>query len=528
MKVLTAAQMNEIDRLTSEICGVPSLTLMENAGFHLYLALRDRFSDLSTRNIAIFCGKGNNGGDGFVLARQLAQRGTRPDVFLFGKVADARGDAAVNLQILLKSGVPVFEIESEEAWTDVTQRLEIYDIVVDALLGTGITKPLSGLYERAVTDLNQLDCFVLAVDIPSGMMADSVEAAPLSIWADLTVTFTAPKIAQVLSPDVDAVGELEVVPIGTPPSLLDRDEFRLHLLRPDPFDPLCRPRNRSSHKGTYGHVAVIAGSPGKSGAACLASHAALRTGSGLVTAWVPAPVQAIVAACHAEIMTEACPATAGGTFSAEAVKPLISALEQLDAAGIGPGITTEGEALTFARSVVQKSPVPLVIDADGLNAFVDAVEELRNDSGQPLVLTPHPGEFARLVQRPIPEVLKHQLELVPELAVRLGVWIALKTFRPLISDPAGVLFVSDRGNPGMATGGMGDVLTGIITSLVGRATAAGAESAEDVTRAVGLAVYLHGLAGELAAEKRGEDALLAGDVIESLGAAWESVRLGSR
>lgn len=524
MKVLTAAQMTEVDRLTTELCGVPSLTLMENAGFNLYLALRDRFADLHSRNIAILCGKGNNGGDGFVLARQLAQRGARPDVYLFGKALDARGDAAVNLQILQKFGLPVFEIESEEAWTEVANRLEIYDIVVDGLLGTGITKPLSGLFERVVTDLNQIDCFVLSIDIPSGMVADSVEPAPLTVWADLTVTFTAPKIAQVLNPDLDALGELRVVPIGTPGSLLDRDDFRLHLVRPDPLDTLCRPRRRDSHKGTYGHVAVIAGSRGKSGAACLASHAALRAGSGLVTAWVPAEIQSRVASSRPEIMTEGCPGTPLGAFSTEAVEPVISALEQLDAAGIGPGITTEGEAVGFVRSVVRRSTVPLVIDADGLNAFVGAVEQLRNDSGQPLVLTPHPGEFARLVERPVPEVLKHQLEIVPELAERLGVWIVLKTFRPLISDPLGVLFVSDRGTPAMASGGMGDVLTGVLTSLLGRAAASGSTTPEEVNKAVGLGVYLHGAAGELAAEQMGDEAMLAGDVIEQLGPAWNLIR----
>ncbi len=520
MKILTAKQMQDIDRLTSKECGVPSLTLMENAGFHLYLALADMLEDVITSAIAIICGKGNNGGDGFVLARQLIQRGVYPDVFLLADRNVIQGDAAVNLQALLKSDYRVVEITTEESWAEVAESLVSYDVVVDAILGTGICKPLKGLFARVVADINESGTQVLSVDIPSGMYSDAMEAEELTIWADRTVTFTAPKIAHILHPAQEAIGELEIVPIGTPRSLLERPEYDLNLLTREEIVEYLPPRPVSSHKGTYGHIALLAGSRGKTGAAGLGASAALRAGSGLVTVLVPELVQATVAAYLMEAMTEGLPATESGSFSRKAVAPVLKLLKGKDAAGIGPGVTTEEETIEFVHAVVQQSPIPLVIDADGINAFEGCLEALTNTHRQPLILTPHPGEFSRLTGVSVQEILRNQIEISRDFCRRQSVWLVLKTFRSLIVSPLGTVFVSPMGNPGMASGGMGDVLTGVLTSLIGQHAALKQEDPENITRALCLGVFLHGLAGDLASLESGWEALLAGDVAESLPDAY--------
>ncbi len=525
MKILTAAQMQEIDRQTTELAGVPSLILMENAGFNLYWALAERLPDLPDRRIAIICGKGNNGGDGMVLARHLAQRGIHADLFLLGTAGEVRGDAAVNLQILLKSGFPVFEVTSEETWARVAAGLDVYDLIVDAILGTGIAKPLSGLYAQVVQDLNAAGAFILSVDLPSGMAADSLGTAPLTVRADLSVTFTAPKIAHVLNPDQEAIGELVITQIGTPPALLDRPDLTLNLLEPDLFSDWLAPRHACSHKGTYGHVAIIAGGRGKAGAAALSAYAALRAGSGLVTALVPQTVQSEVAVSHSEIMTEGLPADQEGRLAATALEPLRQLLEPLDAAGVGPGLGPGRGTAEVVEGLIRGAQCPLVLDADALNVLAGRLDTLLPRDGPPLVLTPHPGEFARLVGLSVPEVLGRQLELVPEFARRHGVWLVLKTFRPLVADPDGICQVSPRGQAGMATAGMGDVLTGVLTSLLGRLKATAPNPEPDaVTRAVCLGVYLHGLAGELAARRVGEESLTAGSVLDSLADAWKELK----
>ncbi len=520
MKILTAEQMREVDRLSTEEAGIPSLTLMENAGFHLYLALRDRFDDLADLDIAIICGKGNNGGDGLVLARQLAQREIYPDVILLAPHEQISGDAAVNLAILSNSGLPVFEISTEENWDEFSTTLDVYDIVVDAILGTGITQPLHGFFARVVADLNDSPAFVLSVDIPSGMVSDAVSAPPSCVTADATVTFTAPKIAHVMNQDLEAIGELSIVSIGTPRSLLDRSEYRLNLLTAEELADAVLPRPVASHKGLYGRAALISGSRGKAGAAGLCSISALRTGSGLVTVLTPRDAQATVAGFHPEIMTEGLGATADGTFSRDAARSALDLLQEMNVAGIGPGLTTNEETVDFIRTVVAESPVPLIIDADGLNAFQGCTDRLENERGHPLVLTPHPGEFSRLCGRSIADILKDPIGSATDFVADHDVWLVLKSYRTLIATPDGTVYVSPCGNPGMATAGMGDVLTGVLTSLVGQYAASGLRDRTDITRAVCLGVFLHGRAGDTAADEQGWEHLVAGDVIETLGEAF--------
>lgn len=521
MKILSAEQMKRVDRLSTTRCKIPSLLLMENAGFHLYLALRDYFEDLQSRRIAIFCGKGNNGGDGMVLARQLLQRGLSPDLFLLAKGEEVRGDARANLEILHNWGQPIQEITSETAWKRVAVRLDRYDILVDALLGTGIRKPLQGLYAQVVADLNRSDAFVLSVDIPSGMFSDSVQGGTLTVKADLTVTFTAPKIAHILNEDQEALGDLYIVPIGTPAWLVEEAQGELYLMTRSQLQSALPPRPASSHKGNYGHVLVLAGSLGKAGAAALTASAALQAGSGLVTAAVPDAVQASVASFRPEIMTEGLPSTPGGRIAHRALDRALQLLQGKDAVAVGPGLGTDPETVRFIHELVRESPVPLVIDADALNAFEGKRKQLINRAQNPLVLTPHPGEFSRLSGTPVAEVLRDRIELARRFARRHQVWLVLKTFRTLVAAPDGKLYACPLGNPGMATAGMGDVLTGILAALLGMCAAQGRLEPDQITQAINLGVYLHATAGDAAAEDSGPEALTARDVIAHLGEAYE-------
>jgi len=525
MKILTAEQMREIDRLSTEQYGVPSLVLMENAGLNVYLELARRFESLERLRVAIICGKGNNGGDGMVLARHLLLRGAAPDVILLAEASQVSGDARVQLEILQKSDWPIKEVTNEEAWQSIASDLGRYDIIVDALLGTGLAKPLEGLYRRVAEDMNQSGAFVLAVDIPSGMSADSATGSAPCVHADLTVTFTAPKIAHILNQNQESIGDLVVAPIGSPPQLLENPSLFLTVMEEGLVAQNCIPRRIASHKGDFGHVVVLAGSRGKSGAAVLSARAALKTGSGLVTAGVPDAVQPVVAAGQPEVMTEALASTEEGTVAEAALDQALSLLKGKDAAGIGPGLSRNSQSVWFIRQLVRKCPVPLVLDADGLNAFEDQPDLILNDHEQPLVLTPHPGEFARLCGRTARDILSDGPSAARHFAQERRLWLVLKGFRTLVATPDGRVYVCPRGNQGMATGGTGDVLTGVLTSLLGYCSAQKLISPEQVTNSVVFGVYLHSLAGDLAAAAKGAEALTAGDIVEHLGEAYRRLSL---
>jgi hydroxyethylthiazole kinase-like uncharacterized protein yjeF len=523
MKILTTRQMNEVDRLTEADFGIPTLLLMENAGSCLFSRLESYFEDLESELIAIVCGKGNNGGDGIVLARHLTQRQIYPDVYLLSKVEEISGDARTHLDAYLATGEVVRTITDLKQWDEVSNSFEKYDVIVDALLGTGINQPLEGLYSEVVSTINLTPAFVLSVDIPSGMFSDALTEGPQSVEASATLTFTAPKIAHILNEDQEALGELQVASIGSPEQLLDKEEHYLNLLTAEEISsylPLWKAR---FHKGDFGHTVIVAGSRGKSGAAALSSGAALRAGAGRVTLCAPETIQDVVASFQPEVMTEGFPSTAQGTLTALAVDPLLKFLEGKDVAALGPGLGRHPETVGLVHSVVRRTPIPLILDADALNAFENEVDKLGNDHHQPLVLTPHPGEFSRLLGRPINEILPQRVELVRQMAEERGIWVVLKGFRTLIAQPDGQVFTTALGNPGMATAGMGDVLTGTIAALVGIFSAQGMSEPHQISQAVQVGVYLHSLAGDLAALEVGLQALTAGDVTAHLGQAYQEL-----
>ena len=520
MKILSVAQMTEVDRLTSEICRLPTLILMENAGVQLYQAIQPQLQQGSPR-IAILCGKGNNGGDGIVLARQLRQRGLASDLFLLTSAAVVQGDAAINLQAHLKARQPVVELTSDES----AQALDLagYDIVVDALLGTGLSQPLSGRYLEVVRRINSSGAFVLAVDIPTGMCSDLKQLEGDYVRADLTVTFTAPKIAHILHPDQDSLGEVQVAPIGTPELLLDSPRYFLNLMTGEATGRLIPPRPANSHKGSYGHVAVLAGSRGKSGAALLASRAALTAGAGLVTVLLPEVIADSVTGYCPELMTEGLTADSVGALADGSLPRILKCLEGKDVLAVGPGLGQGPGTTTTVKTLLPQSPLPLVVDADGINALSTQIQ-LLDQVDQPLILTPHPGEFARLTDLSSQAICESPITTARTFAQQHQVWLVLKGFRTLLAQPDGEVWVCPLGNAGMATAGMGDVLTGVVATFWGVAAARQKTSRRDWSEAARAAIYVHSLAGDLALAKVGPEALTAGSVIEHLGPAFQQLR----
>jgi NAD(P)H-hydrate epimerase len=511
MKILTAQQIREIDRLSSEQFGIPSIVLMENAGMRVVEALEARFKNLEELTIGILCGKGNNGGDGFVVARQLIQKGIYPFIFLVGREEDVSGDARTNLNILKAIGYPPTVVSDSEEWYEEKGELLDADIIIDALLGTGLTKPVSGMYEDVIDSLR--DDFpraeIISIDLPSGLPADSAHPIGPAVEADVTVTFTAVKPCLVLSPNQEYAGDVILADIGNPAELLESAELKMDLIVPEEFAAAVHVRAAETNKGDYGKVLVIGGSVGKSGAAAMTGKSALRSGAGLVTVATPASVLPIVAASMPELMTAPLPDTSEGIASLLAGKTVLA---------IGPGLGTEASVQKMVRSIIQDARVPTVVDADGLNAYQGHRDELRGDDSRPVIITPHPGEMARLIGKDIEFVTLNRVDVAREFASANNVFVVLKGFRTVVAAPDGSIYINITGNPGMATGGTGDILTGMIAGIIAQ------EHFGSLIERLCLAVYLHGLAGDLAAEELGEETMVATDILRYLHSAWAKLR----
>ena len=510
MRVLNARQMREADRRTIEDIGIPSIVLMENAGRQVVAALERAFEDLPTMRVAVLCGRGNNGGDGFVVARTLAERRIEAGVYVLGRAADVKGDARINLDILSRLGVDVVEISDAAAWelhgTDVLGS----DLVVDALFGTGLSGPLSGLAETIVADLNGSTRPVVAVDLPSGLSADSPEMIGPAIDAVFTVTLGAPKLPLVLPPAEALAGNLVIADIGIPASVIAEVEGPwVEILTKEAMRALIEPRSPDSHKGDYGRILIIAGSPGHTGAAHLAAIAALRSGAGLVTVATPRSCMPIIAALGAEYMTMPLEEAADGTLAASVLDRLLET--KADVIAIGPGLGTSPSTAELVHGLVDRAGVPLVLDADALTLLAGDADRLAGRDGTEIVITPHPGEMARLTGLTIEQVQGHRLEVARDFAATHRVHVVLKGHRTVIASPDGKTAINLTGNPGMATGGSGDVLTGMIAAWIGQLL--------DAEAAAKLAVYLHGLAGDLVESEEGQIALIAGDIVSRLGDA---------
>ncbi|MBI3952283.1 MAG: NAD(P)H-hydrate dehydratase [Acidobacteria bacterium] len=526
MKVLTAQQMQEVDRLSTDQYQIPSLLLMENAATQTTLAIERKHGNVQGKRILIVCGKGNNGGDGAAIGRQLWMRGALVQLVLLAELESTSGDALTNFQIMKQlaaagPAITFHEITSSEVWKEFIRLFGRCDLIIDGLFGTGLQRPASGRYAEVISDLNRVSTTqstpIISVDIPSGLSADRDAIIGPTIQADLTVTFTRPKPANVLPPACYQCGQLVVAPIGSPDSLVAASGATLNLVEPAQIESWLDQTRRTpmSHKGTFGHALLVAGSRGKPGAACLAAEAALRAGVGLVTVGTVSSAQPIIVSHTAEAMTEKLDETNEGTISETAIERILSLAADRDVLALGPGLTTHESTRRLIQTVIRRRSRPTLVDADGLNCLAPWPEDL-SGSGVPLVLTPHPGEMARLIQSTNREVLADRVAVAQAFAIKHSVILVLKGNRTLVASPDGQVYINPTGNAGLATAGTGDVLTGMMAGFL-------AQKPDYPLESVIAAVYLHGLAGDMAAAQIGMRSMTASDVTRHLGEALRQV-----
>jgi ADP-dependent NAD(P)H-hydrate dehydratase / NAD(P)H-hydrate epimerase len=517
----TAEEMRRADRRATERFGVPSLLLMENAGRGAADALERVLGPVGGRHVVVISGKGNNGGDGFVVARHLLGRGGRVSAWLVGRAEDVHGDARVNLDALQRAGERVTEAPdpSGSVFDRLRAELAEADVIVDALLGTGVRGPATGAVAAGIEAINAAGSAgrpVCALDLPSGLPSDGETPAGPVVRARVTVTFGLPKLGLVLPGGAALAGRVEIADLGIPRAWLG-EGIPTALLEAADVRAVLPARPAEAHKGSYGHLLVVAGSVGRTGAAVLACLGALRSGTGLVTCATPASQQPVVAAQLPEPMTEPLPETAARTISAKSVERIVELLSRMDALALGPGIGLDPETRAAVQTLVREVERPMVIDADALTALAGK-PGLCRDAPAPRLLTPHPGEAARLLGSSIVEVQADRIASARRLAADSGAIVALKGAQTVVASPDGRVTLNPTGNPGMATGGTGDVLTGVTGGLLAQGVVP--------TAALAAAVYLHGLAGDLAAAERGQAGLVAGDVANALPAAIRRVLAG--
>jgi hydroxyethylthiazole kinase-like uncharacterized protein yjeF len=505
MKVLNSEQMRRADNIAIKEMGIPGVVLMENAGRQVVESIESFLLPAYPLKIAIFCGKGNNGGDGFVIARHLHNRGHYPEVFLLGSKGEIKGDAQINMNIALKMGITIKEIKSGEEWKKLLPPLEKYDLIIDAIFGTGLTTPVKDFYTDIINYINESEVMIAAVDLPSGLSADTGAIIGPSIIADMTVTFAYPKLALVLPPAEERAGKIFVADIGMPPEIVETQKEITDFIDDDLAYTILPVRKADTHKGDYGHLLVIAGSVGKTGAACMAGEAALRTGAGLVTVATAESLNPILENKLTEVMTEPLAETPHQTISIKALDKVMELAQRMDAIALGPGLSQNEETQKFIRAVVAQTTIPLIIDADGINAFASCSHLLKGDN-RPIIISPHPGEMARLIGCSAKEVQQERLGICRSFAQEHTMYVVLKGYRTVISTPEGKLYINGSGNPGMASGGTGDILTGMLGGFLVQKM--------DIIDALVLGVYMHGLAGDLAAEDVGVYSLAATDLLE--------------
>jgi len=498
MKIATREIVREIDRLTIEKFGVPGLVLMENAGRATADVLLDNFS--YAVKVAVFSGGGNNGGDGFVIARHLISKGLDVDTYLVSAPRKFKGDALTNYKALKNTGGNIIELKNN------LRKFKQADVIVDALFGTGLDREVTGFYKKVIDFINTQGVPTIAVDIPSGLDSNSGQPLGTAVLADITVTFVLPKLGISVYPGVEYAGEIYVAEITTPKFL--EDNIPYELLGTESVKYILEPRYENTHKGTYGHLFVVAGSPGKSGAAALAALGAQRSGTGLVTVGIPQSLNPIMEQKTTEAMTEPLPETALETLGTDSIDRVLEIIKnKKTAVAIGPGISTANETREFLYEIIRSIDLPMVIDADALTLVADNPKIL-NEAKAPIVLTPHPGEMSRLAAISTDEVQADRIGIAMEFAKKYGIYLVLKGARSIIATPKGKVFINTTGNAGMASGGMGDVLTGIVGGFLAQRI--------DPEDACKLGVFLHGLSGDLVAEQNGEAGMIAGDIANSL------------
>lgn len=505
MKLSTKQISREIDRRTIEEFGVPGVVLMENAGRAVASVILAEYP--SAKKMAVICGAGNNAGDGFVIARHLISSGKEVSVHIAQKKQRYKGDAKTNLDSLLEIGAPVKELEGK------LPRIKDTDVIVDAIFGTGLDRDVGGFYERLIKFINRQSARRVSVDIPSGLDADTGQPLGAAVRADVTITFAPAKLGMCIYPGIDYAGKLRVADITIPKLLEENIPFELLTFKS--CRGLIKKRAADSHKGTYGHLLVLAGSPGKSGAAVLCADAALRAGSGLVTLGVPDSISAAVEEKTTEVMSVSLKDSKDGTFHPDAHEEVLRELEgKKTALAVGPGISTSRSAGEFLEKVITQCEVPITIDADALN-IISKNPEILKKTKVPAVITPHPGEMARLCGMRTKQVQDDRVGVSTRFSKEYGCYVVLKGARTVVSTPGGEVFINPTGNSAMATAGTGDVLTGIIGGL--------AAQGYDYLQSCLLGVFLHGHAADLLLEETGTAGFTASEISRKIPASRNSI-----
>lgn len=517
MKVATAQIMQELDRETITTMGIPGLILMENAGRGAVSSMIRAFDNISEMKIAILAGRGNNGGDGFVIGRTLLNMGVDVKVYLLSSAERLEGDALTNFEIYKKLGAPLEKIPDSKTFESHRAEIARFDLFVDALLGTGLRGEVKGFYGDVIDFLNQLTEPVVSVDIPSGLDSDTGKPLGACVKASLTTTFGLPKIGQLLYPGVNYTGSLDVIDIGIPTSIIEAKSIPYNLITPAMLCGLLEPRAQDSHKGHFGHLLVLAGSAGKTGAAAMTCEAAMRVGAGLVTLGIPSSLNSIMEAKLTEVMTAPLKETERQSLDEDSLEEIMDLSRGKDLLCIGPGLSTHPSTKRLVISLLKNFSLPMVIDADGINAIADDQGSLSKAKGS-IALTPHPGEMARLLFCSVKEVQEDRIGKARGLADKLGVHVVLKGARTIIAEPGGKIHINPTGNAGMAAAGVGDVLTGILSGLICQGL--------PFSDALCLGVYLHGHVADKLVKKRGERGLMATDLLEDLPRALQKINEG--
>ncbi|MBN1103469.1 MAG: NAD(P)H-hydrate dehydratase [Deltaproteobacteria bacterium] len=507
MRLVRSSEMQEMDRLTIQELGVPGAVLMENAARGATRVFLEHFDPPAGARVLLVCGRGNNGGDGYVMARYLSVAGMDVTVMVLSELDRIRGDALLNLAIIRKMGLEVLEAPGPQKWAAYRDRRRSCDFVVDGILGTGLSSEVRGFYAEVIEEINGLKRPVMAIDMPSGLNADTGQVMGVAVRADLTVTFGFPKIGQLVFPGAGLVGRLVRIDIGIPEGVSSRIPATYDIVEPEDFRELLCGDRPDVHKGDRGHLLVLAGSTGKTGAAALTALGALRAGAGLVTLGIPWSLNPILENKLTEAMTFPLAETSEGSLSLKAEEGVKRVLEGKTALALGPGLSTHEETRTLVRRVMASCPLPMVIDADGLNALGSDPGALAACRGR-AILTPHPGEMARLTGLRSAEVQGDRIGVAGEFSKRHGCFLVLKGARTLVAEPDGKVHVNPTGNPALASGGSGDVLTGLIGGFLARGW--------PIAQAAIGAVYLHGLAADRLAEEMGQAGVLASELLEAI------------